>query len=212
MKRSILLGLAIALIFTIGCYGKNEEASNTNCIPKSVMGQSPVYLTITDPDGLVVSDEKNEIEGSIHYTDHTWIEERKPGQYLITVTPKEWACPDEVFSITVSPMEHKYGYTPIVIVQDVKIRDIPDEPYVFEFKEREASEIAYTGQTSCDYRGMVSLSAILTDANQSPLKNKTVSFTIGYQTVTAQTDPNERAKSIANSTGRFDVGRWRFSW
>ena len=196
MKRSILLGLAIALIFTIGCSGKNEEASNTNCIPKSVMGQSPVYLTITDPDGLVISDEKNEIEGSIYYTDETWIGERKPGQYLIALTPKEWACPDEVFNITVSPMEHEFGYTPIVIVQNVKIRDIPDEPYVYEFKEREATEIVYTGESTCEYRGTVSLSAVLTDSDGSPLENKTVSFAIGYQSVSAETD----SKGVAETS------------
>lgn len=195
MKRIILLGLAAALTFTMGCSGGNEEASDTDCIPKSVIGESPVYLTITDPDGLVISDEKNEIESSIYYSDQTWIAERKPGKYLITVTPKEWACPDEVFNITVSPMEHKYGYTPIVIVQNVKICDIPDEPYAYEFKEREASEIVYTGKTTCEYRGTVSFSAVLTDAEGSPLEDKAVSFSIGYQSVSAETDSNGIAEA-----------------
>jgi streptogramin lyase len=197
MKSVIILVFAIALAFNIGCSG-NEEASDTDCIPKSVMGQSPVYLTITDPDGLVISDEKNEIEGSIYYPDETWIGDRKPGQYLITVTPKEWACPDEVFNITVSPMEHKFGYTPIVIVQNVKIRDIPDEPYVYEFKEREGSEIVYTGETICEYRGTASLSAVLTDSEGAPIENKTVSFAIGYQSVTAQTGSNGVAEASLN--------------
>lgn len=195
MKRIITLLFTTALVFTIGCSGGSEEAEDTDCIPKSVMGQSPVYLTITDPDGLVVSDERNEIEGAIYYTDHTWIEERKPGKYLITATPKEWACQDEVFSITVSPMEHKYGYTPIVIVENVRIRDIPDEPYVFEFKERASSEIVYTGETGCGYRESVSLSALLTDSYGEPLEDKTVSFTIEYQSVLAQTDSNGIAEA-----------------
>lgn len=169
----------------------------------SFTAHCPVDLILTDPDGLVVSRTENQIpdamydkwdldEDGLIETD-IWIPDRKPGTYSIQVIPESYANASDTFTLTVSPMEYKWGYTPITIAQDVSISDIPAEPYTFEFTQRTATNISYIGDISGYNFDTVNLAAVLSDENGNSVSGKTVNFLIGNQSASATTDADGMA-------------------
>jgi PKD repeat protein len=119
-----------------------------------------------------------------------WIPERKPGNYSIQVIPELYANASDTFTLTVSPMEQKWGYTPIDIAQNITISNIPEEPYTFEFKQRTDTNISYTGDVSGYMLDTINLTAALSTENGSLLSGKTINFVIGNQSTSAVTDSN----------------------
>jgi PKD repeat protein len=166
----------------------------------SITVHCPVDLTVTDPDGLVMNRSENQVPDAMYYKwdfdedgqleTKIWIPERKQGLYSIQVIPEPGANASDTFTLTVSPMEQKWGYTPIDIAQNVTISNIPAEPYTFEFKQRMGTNISYTGTVSGYMLDTVNLTAALSTENGSPLFGKTVNFMIGNQSVSAVTDVN----------------------
>jgi predicted outer membrane repeat protein len=101
----------------------------------SGIARCPVDLVVTDPQGLVLSQEQNEIpdgmyeefdeDGDGDSDDFFFIPGARPGDYLIQVVPEPNALPDEGYSLEVDvDGEIK------VLAQDVPIRSVPREPYV----------------------------------------------------------------------------------
>ena len=101
---------------------------------------SPVEIVVTDPDGLAISRQLNEIPGAT-YTEtdidgdgdldaQIRIPNRKIGDYSITVIPEPDALPTDTYTLEVS-----VGDTTITLAEDVQISDIPSEPYVIESTE-----------------------------------------------------------------------------
>ncbi len=96
---------------------------------------SPAFLNVTDPDGLSISNDFNEIPGAT-YEEYDYdgdgetddvvnIPTTKIGDYLIKVIPEPGADPNDVYSL--------YYFTngiTIVLAVDTKIGDIPDQPYI----------------------------------------------------------------------------------
>jgi len=166
----------------------------------SIMAHCPVDLILTDPDGLIVSRTENQVPGAMYYKwdfdedgqleTKIWIAERKTGNYSIQVVPESYANESDTFSLTVSPMEHKWGYTPITIAQNVTVSDIPTEPYIFEFTQRTATNVSYIGDVSGYNLDAVNLKAFLSAENGSPLPGKTVNFLIGNQSASSVSDFN----------------------
>ncbi|MEA1959213.1 MAG: Ig-like domain-containing protein, partial [Chloroflexota bacterium] len=164
----------------------------------STTAYCPVDLTLIDPDGLIVNRSENQILGAMYYKwdfnedgqldTKIWIPERKTGNYLIQVIPEPYANASDTFTLTTSPMEHKWGYTPIVLAQNVSMSDIPAEPYTFEVKQRTATNLSYTGALSGYKFDTVNLTATLSTDNGSPLPGKTINFVIGNQLASALTD------------------------
>ncbi len=106
----------------------------------SIKAFCPVNLSVTDPDSRTINPETNEILGA-SYTetdingdgdpdDIISISDRKIGDYLITVTPELDAEPTDTYTLEVT-----VGDTTIVLVENVPISDIPDQPYVIESTE-----------------------------------------------------------------------------
>jgi PKD repeat protein len=122
--------------------------------------------------------------------DKVWLPERKPGNYSIQVIPEVGANTSDTFTLTVSPMEQKWGYTPIIVAQNITISDIPTEPYTFEFKQRTTTNLSYTGTRSGYNLDIINLIAVLSTENGSPLSGKKVNFVIGNQSASAVTDSN----------------------
>jgi parallel beta-helix repeat (two copies) len=101
---------------------------------------SPVDLSITDPDGLVIDKETNEIQGSIYIVgdfnddgssgDLIYIPTLKTGMYSITVVPEPDAKPTDIYSLEVSAESET-----IVLAEDVLISDIPSQPYKIQSTE-----------------------------------------------------------------------------
>jgi len=96
---------------------------------------SAADMIITDPDGLTISKQFNEIPGA-SYTeididgdgdldDQVRIPDRKLGDYLITVVPEPGALPTDTYTLEVS----LFGEV-ITIAENVQISDIPVQPYV----------------------------------------------------------------------------------
>ena len=96
-------------------------------------------MVVTDPDGLIISKELNQIPGAAYVEididqdgdldKEISIPYKKVGYYQITIVPEPNALPDDTYSLDVTID----GET-MVLAQDVQIQDIPAEPYVFESK------------------------------------------------------------------------------
>ena len=96
--------------------------------------KSPVDIIVTDPDGLAISKQSNEIPGATYVEidldgdgdldDQIRIPDRKIGEYIITVIPEPDALPTDTYTMEVS----LFG-EPVVIAENVPISEIPDQPY-----------------------------------------------------------------------------------
>jgi hypothetical protein len=95
----------------------------------------PVDIVITDPNGLVLSKEQNQIPNSVYeeidvdedgdLDDFFVILNAEPGQYLIQVIPEPNALPEDTYSLEVL-----YGEKFLVLAEHVPVHDIPTEPYL----------------------------------------------------------------------------------
>jgi hypothetical protein len=100
----------------------------------------PADITVTDPNGLTINKQTNEITGASYIEtdingdgdpdDLISIPDRKMGNYQITVTPEPDAEATDTYTLKVSA-----GDTTIVLAEDVTIADIPAQPYVIESTE-----------------------------------------------------------------------------
>jgi len=110
---------------------------------------SPVDVYITDPDGLTISKQLNEIPGATYSeeTDYNGdgdpdgiivVPERKIGDYLITVTPKPNAAPTDIYTLLFWP---ETVDEPFVLADNVQICNIPTHPYIVRSTETEVIPI-----------------------------------------------------------------------
>ena len=94
----------------------------------------PVYISVTDPDGLTISKDINQIPDAT-YTElgpgsdgtpdaQIIIPNKKTGLYLITVTPKPGAVSTDTYTLEVSS-----GSETRTAANNVPIADIPANPY-----------------------------------------------------------------------------------
>jgi len=103
----------------------------------TITTNSPVDILVTDPDGLTISKQVNEIPGATYsetdldgdgdLDDQVRIPDRKMGEYIITVMPEPGALPTDMYTLEVS----LFG-TPVILAENVQIADIPSEPYIIE--------------------------------------------------------------------------------
>lgn len=98
---------------------------------------SPIDLAVKDPNGLTIDKQSSGIPNAI-YTgtdingdgdpdDQIVIPNRKPGDYQISVIPEPRAAPDDTYTLVVLD-----GDKTTVLAKDVKIRDIPNQPYLYK--------------------------------------------------------------------------------
>jgi len=102
--------------------------------------RSPVDLVITDPQGLTISKEFFEIDDAYYIEgyfdddddvdDSVLILNRTVGNYSIKVVPEPGADPGDIYTL----LFWTNGNT-ITLAEDVKIKDVPDHPYVVEVTE-----------------------------------------------------------------------------
>jgi hypothetical protein len=102
-----------------------------------VTAYSPVEIVITDPDGLTISKQVNEIPGA-SYTEldldgdgaldeRIRINHRKSGDYTVSVIPDPDARATDTYTLEVT----LFGM-PVIIAENVQIGDIPTHPYIIE--------------------------------------------------------------------------------
>jgi parallel beta-helix repeat protein len=120
------------------------EKISRNIYPKPfvIIAKSPVDLTVTDPDGLIISKQLNEIPGSIyaeydvdedgHLDDLIYIPDRKFGNYSIAVVPEPDAKPTDTYTLQV--WAENVIWT---LAENVEIEDIPTQPYTIMSTETE---------------------------------------------------------------------------
>lgn len=119
----------------------------------SVSAFSPVDIVITDPDGLIISKTINNFgEGADYFNpryvgyfedgepieeyDLITIDSRKEGDYLISVVPELVALPEDTYTLKVN----SYGKE-IILSENVRVRDIPEQPYKIRFQGDTMEEI-----------------------------------------------------------------------
>ncbi len=111
----------------------------------SVTVKSPVDIILTDPDGLVVNQQANGLGSGAAYSevkfapdnsaasideglndyDSIAVDERKDGDYLISVVPEAGASPTDVYTLYIATPT-----TTIILANNVQVDDIPDQPYI----------------------------------------------------------------------------------
>jgi cell wall-associated NlpC family hydrolase len=129
-----------------GAYGKNafvgfgrvKEASAP--AKMQVVGNSPIDLNVTDPDGFTVTktaDEAGDLfyrefdldgDGELEDVVYSW--EQKLGDYLVTVIPEAGAAPNDTYTIEILT-----DNATAIVAQNVSISDIPDQPYIITSNE-----------------------------------------------------------------------------
>ena len=123
----------------------------------TITAYSPVDIIVTDPDGLRISKQLNEIPGATYteadvdgdgkLDDQVRIPDRKIGDYSIAVIPEPYALSTDIYTLEVS----LFGVS-IILADNIQISDIPSQPYKIKSTETEinAAPIAdangtYTG-------------------------------------------------------------------
>lgn len=109
------------------------------CSPLTIASKSPVDIVVTDPDGLSVSKQASEVPSAVYVEldmmgggdpeDKVIIPRRKIGDYHVNVVPEPNALPTDTYGL-----EATTGGVTMVLAEDVRIGDIPNEPYQFESK------------------------------------------------------------------------------
>jgi len=103
----------------------------------TITAYSPVDLVVTDPDGLTISNQLNEILGATYTEidinedddpdDQIRIPDRKIGDYFITVIPEPDASPTDTYTL-----EALVDGKTVILAEDIQISDIPSQPYIIE--------------------------------------------------------------------------------
>lgn len=111
-----------------------------------VRTQSPVDMVVTDPDGLRISKQLNEIPGAIYsevdpegvgdFEDQVAILDKKIGDYIITLIPEADASPTDTYTLEIS-----VDGTTTVLAEDIQISDVPEQPYIVRSTETETIPI-----------------------------------------------------------------------
>ena len=114
---------------------------------------SPVDITVTDPDGLIVSKTVNNFQGFADYFEAKYfgpdsdgeiisdydlinIDQLKDGDYLITVVPELNAPSEDTYTLKVSS-----ATTTLILVENIAVKDIPDQPYIVRSSKTGIEEI-----------------------------------------------------------------------
>jgi hypothetical protein len=115
------------------------ETLNTVNLGIDFLLGSPADMVVTDPDGLRISKDLNQISGAAYdevdidgdgdLEDRVSILHKKMGEYLMDVIPESNALPTDTYSL-----EAVIGGQTIVLAEDVQIQNIPPQPY--EVKSR----------------------------------------------------------------------------
>jgi len=108
--------------------------------------KSPVDISITDPDGFLITKQLNEVPGATYLEidlngdgdpdDYVTIADRKRGDYLISVTPQ----PDAIATDTYT-LEIRADGTTVILAEDIPIGDIPRTPYIVRSTDEEVIPI-----------------------------------------------------------------------
>ena len=168
----------------------------------SIESSGPVDMVVTDPDGLTINKEKNEIPGAVYLegningipNDVIYFEKRKMGEYKTWIIAEKEAKSTDNYTLDISAMEKCFGYVPILKIGNTSLSEIKGQGYTFTSKQRETTHLTYSGDFKSKSLASVSLKAILTDSSGKPLSGKKISFTLGGQEVTAITDNNGMAE------------------
>jgi len=134
--------------FTPG--GESIQESLTRTIAPSqwlVVGVAcPVDVILTDPDGLIISKQLNEIPGASYMEydlngdgdldDMIMIPYRKIGDYSISVIPAPDASPTDTYTLAVSVAGQS-----VVIAEHMQVSNIPAQPYILRSTETDTIPI-----------------------------------------------------------------------
>jgi len=119
---------------------REEITQEINVSDFGIFGLSPIDIIVTDPDGLTISKQLNQIPEAI-YTETDFngdgdpddvilIPHRKIGNYVITVIPELGAAPTDTYTLEVL-----VDGASILLADKVQISNIPALPYVIRATE-----------------------------------------------------------------------------
>ena|GEM_PF-5948050 len=108
---------------------------------RSIRATCPIDLVITDPDGLTISKENNEILDAVYWMDDydgdgsldVLVEFKlKKGNYEVQIEPRSEAEPTDTYTLVFE--NHSTGQE-VTLADEALVRDIPDEPYQVEVSD-----------------------------------------------------------------------------
>ena len=136
-----------------------EKVSLLDSLFLYITAHSPVDIIVTDPDGLTISKQSNEIPGATYteididgdgeLDDKVSIPDRKIGDYLITVVPEPGASPEDTYTLEVSA-----NYETIILTDNVRTSDIPGQPCKIGLTETEIDTVP-VADADGPYKGLV---------------------------------------------------------
>ncbi|MBD3183368.1 T9SS type A sorting domain-containing protein [Candidatus Poribacteria bacterium] len=115
----------------MGAYESPLALQNVN-IPLIIQSFSPVDLIVTDPCMKTIDLNNSEIPRAVYKqtqagaVDSIFIPDAIMGNYSIKVIPEPGADPNDTYKLEVTR-----GNESVILAQDAKIQDIPEEPYVY---------------------------------------------------------------------------------
>jgi hypothetical protein len=163
-----------------------------------IQALGPVDLVVTDPDGLNITRDNNEIpdatylktdiDGDGIVDNLIYINQRKMGDYSVKVVPTKESKTDETYSLEIKAIEDDFGLTNIYSSKEIKISDINKTRQSFVSKKRQSSHIVYSGEFEGKNIDSSVLQAILVDDSGRPLSGREIVFQLGMQTLIEVTD------------------------
>jgi outer membrane protein assembly factor BamB len=134
----------------------------------SVIAHSPVDIVVTDPEGIIVSKQLQEIPESTYLEidinedgdldDIVIIPNRKIGDYLVTVVPEPDAAPTDMYTLEV-----RVNGIITVLAEDVEISNIPTQSYIIRSTETEIIPIIITWEYVFEDEGRGTMLKISTE-------------------------------------------------
>jgi len=138
--------------------GNNDDSEADFSIGIIMYLCSPADMIVTDPEGLTISKELNQIQGATYEEidvngvthDVVSIPGQKVGNYSVDVIPDQNASPADTYSLMLEVDDMT-----VILADNVQIRDIPTEPYIFESKLNRSD---FDGDGDVDFYDLCTLS------------------------------------------------------
>jgi len=119
--------------------GSHHEKYPPKTHPLSITSTCPVDISVMNPSGSIITKQsfdssgefyiESDLDGDLDLDDRIFIDNPINGDYLISIIPEQMAGPTDTFTLFVNVSGKS-----VILAKDVMIKDIPNIPYHFMYK------------------------------------------------------------------------------